>query len=40
MIGIDSIVWFVFASIIIIAILSALWWLISYCEGKRYLCEN
>lgn len=34
MIGIDTIVWFVFVSIIVIGILALLWWLIGYCEGK------
>ena len=34
MIGIDTIVWFVFGAVIIIVILAALWWLIGYCETK------
>lgn len=34
MIGVDSIVWFVFVSIIVIAVLSILWWVIGYCESK------
>lgn len=34
MIGIDSIVWFVFVAIIIIAVLAVLWWLIGYCESN------
>lgn len=34
MIGIDTIVWFVFASIIIIGVLALLWWLIGFCETK------
>lgn len=34
MVGIDTIVWFVFFAIIVIAVLALLWWLIGYCESK------
>ncbi len=33
-VGIETIVYFVFGAIIIVAILGLLWWLIGYCEGK------
>jgi hypothetical protein len=32
MVGIDTIVWFVFVAIIVIGVLAILWWLIGYCE--------
>jgi len=34
MIGIETIVWFVFIAIVIIAVLALLWWLIGFCETK------
>lgn len=34
MIGIDQIVWFVFAAIIVVAILALLWFAIGYAEAK------
>lgn len=34
MIGIDTIVWFVFTAIVLIGVLALLWWLIGFCESK------
>ena len=34
MVGIDTIVWFVFIAIVVVAILALLWWVIGYCETK------
>lgn len=34
MIGIETIVYFVFGAIIVVAILALLWWVIGYCEKK------
>jgi hypothetical protein len=34
MVGIDTIICFVFVAIIVIGILALLWWLIGYCEQK------
>ncbi len=34
MVTIDTIVWFVFAAIIVVAILGLLWFAIGYCEKK------
>ena len=34
MIGIDTIVWFVFVAIVAIAVLAILWWLIGYGEAN------
>lgn len=34
MIGIDTIVWFVFVAIVVVAILAALWFAIGYAETK------
>lgn len=34
MIGIDQIVWFVFAAIVVVAILALLWFAIGYAEAK------
>ncbi len=34
MIGIETIVWFVFVAIVIIAILAVLWYAIGYAESK------
>lgn len=34
MVSIDTIVWFVFVAIVVIAVLALLWWLIGYCEAK------
>ncbi len=32
MIGIDTLVWFVFVTIIAVVVVGILWWLIVYCE--------
>lgn len=34
MVGIDTIVGFVFGAIILVGVLGLLWWLIGYCEKK------
>lgn len=34
MIGVETIVYFVFGAIILVAVLALLWWLIWYCESK------
>lgn len=34
MIGIETIVWFVFIAIMVIGVLAVLWWLIGYCERE------
>ena len=34
MVGIDSIVWFVFVAIILVAVLGLLWFAIGYAESK------
>ncbi len=34
MIGIDQIVWFVFAAIIVVAVLALLWFAIGYAEAR------
>lgn len=34
MVGIGTVVWFVFVAIVVVGILAILWWLIGYCERK------
>lgn len=34
MIGIDTIIWFVFVAIVVVAILGLLWWAIGFAEAK------
>ena len=34
MIGIDTIVWFVFIAIILVLVIAILWWLLNYCETQ------
>lgn len=34
MVGIDTIIWFVFFAIIVVVIAGLLWWVIGYCESN------
>lgn len=34
MVGIETVVWFVFVAVVVVAVLAILWWVIGYGEAK------